>query len=343
MFGALRFVLAYLVVASHLVGSDYLAHFGFYAVRGFFVISGFLMTSALNDVYRFHAARFWLNRFLRLLPPYFFVCAMTVALVSAMPAEAAAYLKFWRVAPNLSDIFGNLAVLPLQFPGVSFRMIPPFWSVAVEVDMYLMLYLVAARRAGWAGLALVAGLAYQLAGAYAGMSWGGYYFTAPAAMLPFAAGALLYFLVAQNGWKVDGWTTAAAFVAWLANMLAGGWIFPDPYIFGVGYYVDTVLFTVVVAGLIGRRASSPVAALDKLLGEWAYPVFLVQWLVGFLVATMFLHDEWRGWALMLLATAPITLAAAGLAILNRKFIEPLRGRVRDAVPQALSAAITERA
>jgi len=45
LFGALRFLLSYLVVLSHLAGSTYLAHFGFYAVRGFFVISGFIMTA----------------------------------------------------------------------------------------------------------------------------------------------------------------------------------------------------------------------------------------------------------------------------------------------------------
>src|SRR3974390_2407166 len=146
MFGGLRFLLAFLVVGSHLVGSGYLAHFGFYAVRGFFVLSGFLMTAALNDVYNFDASRFWLNRILRLLPPYFLVCVMTLALVAAMPVQAGHYFKFWRAGPSLGDVLSNLAVVPLQLYGVSFRMIPPFWSVAVEVDMYLMLYLAVARR-----------------------------------------------------------------------------------------------------------------------------------------------------------------------------------------------------
>jgi peptidoglycan/LPS O-acetylase OafA/YrhL len=81
MFGSLRFFLAYLVVLSHLVGSQYLSHYGFYAVRGFFVLSGFLMTAALNEVYRFNGERFWTNRLLRLLPPYYMVCAATLAFV----------------------------------------------------------------------------------------------------------------------------------------------------------------------------------------------------------------------------------------------------------------------
>src|SRR3974377_1758256 len=96
MFGALRFFLAYLVVLSHLVGTQYVSHFGFYAVRGFFVLSGFIMTSALNEVYHFNGERFWTNRLLRLLPPYYAVFAATYCFVAFVPDHAAAYLKFWQ-------------------------------------------------------------------------------------------------------------------------------------------------------------------------------------------------------------------------------------------------------
>ena len=58
---------------------EYVAHFGFYAVRGFFVISGLMMTAALNEVYGFDGVRFWTNRALRLLPPYYLVCALTLS------------------------------------------------------------------------------------------------------------------------------------------------------------------------------------------------------------------------------------------------------------------------
>src|SRR5437588_13032370 len=96
MFGILRFLLAYLVVLSHLVGSDYLAHFGFYAVRGFFVVSGFVITAALNEVYGFHAGRFWANRLLRLLPTYYLVCLLTLTLLAFVPAGAWQFLSYWR-------------------------------------------------------------------------------------------------------------------------------------------------------------------------------------------------------------------------------------------------------
>jgi peptidoglycan/LPS O-acetylase OafA/YrhL len=328
MLGMLRFLLAYLVVLSHLVGSEYMSHFGFYAVRGFFVISGFIMTLTLNETYAFDGARFWANRALRLLPPFYLVSLATLAAVFILPQQAADFLKFWRV-PSLGDILLNLSVLPLQLPGASFRMVPPFWSVAVEIDMYVLLYFVIARRMEWAVFALVAGIAYQLACSFTGLNWDALYFFGPSAVLPFAVGALIYFLGKNELWTVTPQVAAVAFVAWLANMLAGGSIFSDSYVSGAGYYLDTVFFTLVVAGLVGRRFGPLVRRIDTALGEWAYFAFLVQWLAAFVVAVAFLDGEWRGWTLMLATTPVIVVLSAGLAALNRKLLEPLRDRVRN--------------
>src|SRR5688500_15297626 len=132
MFGTLRLLLALMVVFSHLPGSDYLVHFGFYAVCGFFVLSGFLMTTGLHEVYRFDAKLFWGNRLLRLLPPYYLVCLLTLLIVIQVPAEAGAYLSYWVSDVPRFDIALNLLILPQQWPQLDFRLVPPFWSVAVE-------------------------------------------------------------------------------------------------------------------------------------------------------------------------------------------------------------------
>ncbi len=337
MLGILRLLLAYLVVVSHLVGGDYYAHFGFYAVRGFFVISGFLMTTILHEVYEFDGARFWTNRALRLLPPYFFVCGVTLAVVALLPSEAGQFLKFWRGDPNLREVLLNFLILPLQSSYPSFRLVPPYSSVAIEIEMYLLLYLIVARRMAWAVIALVTSLTYHLACTGAGVGWAAYYFFAPSAVLPFAVGALLYFVLKRELWTVSPRVAAMAFVAWLANMLAGGWLFPDSYIFGLGYYLDTILFTIVVAGLAWRSFLPFIRRIDKVLGEWAYFVFLVQWLAGFAVALAFQWGQSRGWALCIAATPVAVLASAGLALLNRKFVEPIRNQVRDLSKVAASA------
>jgi peptidoglycan/LPS O-acetylase OafA/YrhL len=68
--GTFRFLLAVAVVLCHLIHTPYYRDLGYYAVRAFFVLSGFAMTAALNEVYGFDGKRFWINRFLRLVPPY---------------------------------------------------------------------------------------------------------------------------------------------------------------------------------------------------------------------------------------------------------------------------------
>jgi len=330
MFGSLRFLLAYLVIVSHLVGSEYVAHFGFYAVRGFFVISGLMMTAALNEVYAFDGLRFWANRALRLLPPYYLVCLLTLAAIAVAPAQAAEYLKFWRV-PDFGDVMANLAVLPLQLTYASFRLIPPYWSVAIEIDMYLLLFLIVSRRMEWAVLTLVAGLTFQLAWVYDSMGWSVNYFTAPAAVLPFAVGAVLYFLRRRNLWIATPRMAALAFVAWLCNLLAGGSLLPQSYVFGAGYFLDTICFAILVSGLSGLSKASVrplIERIDRTLGEWSYFAFLVHWLCGFVVVTTVLGGEQRGWLLLLVVTPPVLAACAGFAALNRKCLEPLRDRVR---------------
>ena len=339
MFGTLRFLLAYLVIVSHLVGTEYVVHLGFYAVRGFFVISGFMMTAALNEAYRFDGMRFWTNRALRLLPPYYFVCALTLIALALAPSQAAQYQKFWHGLPDASDLLINLTVLPLQLPYGPVRLVPPFWSVAIEVEMYLLLYLVVSRQMSSAVIALVAGLSFQLCCVYAGINWPLIYFTAPSAVLPFSVGAILYFLRERSGWVASPLAAGCAFAAWIANMLAGGSVFPETYIFGSGYLLDTVFFAVVVSGLSGvssRQFCTPFARIDRLLGEWSYFAFLVHWLVGFMIAGTLL-GEWRGWPLLAAVTLPVMAASAAFAVLNRKFIEPLRTKIRRADGRAMPA------
>jgi peptidoglycan/LPS O-acetylase OafA/YrhL len=286
------------------------------------------MTTVLNEVYEFDGVRFWINRALRLLPPYFLVCGITLTAIMLLPSEAGQYLKFWRVDLNLRDILLNFSILPLQFPVPALRLVPPYWSVAVEIEMYLLLYLVVARNMALAAVALITSLVYQLACTSNDVPWAAYYFFAPAAVLPFAVGALLYFVLKGELWSISPRLASIAFVVWFANMIAGGWIFADSYIFGLGYYLDTILFAVVVGGYAWRRFHPLIRRVDKVLGEWAYFVFLLQWLAGVAVTLALPTVETRGWVIFVAATPMAVLASAMLAHLNRKIVEPFRDQVR---------------
>jgi peptidoglycan/LPS O-acetylase OafA/YrhL len=332
MFGLLRFFLSYLVILSHLTGSHYAEHFGIYAVRAFFVISGFLMTSALNEVYNFDGLRFWTNRLLRLLPLYYLICLLTLIAVILLPIASGQYHWSWRhsasVAAWTSEVMRNLLVFPLQFPSPEFRLVPPYWSVAVELEMYVLLYLIAARNIHCAIGVLVAGTAFHVANVRFGLVWDTRYFTAAGAIMPYASGALMYFL-SRRGLRVGPWAAALAFVLWLANLVLAGWVFPDSYVYGTGYYLNGIVFAVAMAGVADLRFGRSVARFDRALGEIAYPVFLVQWLVGFLVAVTFFPGTQRGWMLTLVATPCIIAAGFALALVNRRFVEPVRLRLRE--------------
>lgn len=325
MFGALRLFLAFLVVFSHLVGSPYLQHFGYYALRGFYVLSGFLMTAGLNDVYAFDARRFWTNRLLRLLPPYYAVCILTLIVVACAPAAAAAYIGQWQPGLLWRDAITDVFLLPLHHLEPHYRLVPTSWSLAVELEMYLVLFVFAARSQKNAMLALIGGLLYHAICSYNDLSFGYRYFGAPSALLSFSLGALIYFYRRQG--QLLHITPAMAGVAlgvWVVGAMASG----ADYIYGVGYYTDTIVFAVVVAGLANSRAVPLMRAFDNALGELAYPVFLLQWLTSFVTALVFMPGTWRGWPLAL-ASIPVTLLAAiALAALNRAFVEPLRTRLR---------------
>jgi peptidoglycan/LPS O-acetylase OafA/YrhL len=175
------------------------------------------------------------------------------------------------------------------------------------------------------------GLSFQLACMQDAINRDLTYFTAPAAVFPFAVGAVLYFL-GQGGGRISApLVIACAFAAWIANMLAGGAMLPASHIFGWGYLIDTICFAVVVSGLSGLSADrfGPLAArIDRTLGEWSYFAFLVHWLAGFLVAGAFFSGDWRGWPLLFAVTPVVLAASAVLAWLNRISVEPLRSWVR---------------
>jgi peptidoglycan/LPS O-acetylase OafA/YrhL len=327
MFGSFRFVLALLVVASHLVGGESAAHFGTYAVRAFFILSGFVMTAALNESYRFDSMSFVISRFLRLAPGYYAVCLLTAVIIACLPADAGAFMGRWAAHPDLSQIIANVTILLLAYDPIPFRFIEPAWSLSIEIMMYGVLWAAVARNRYCAIVGLIAGALYHVCMLQFHHSFSSRFFTPQSALLSFSIGAVLYFeLSARARIKPQTanallWGGGGAGVALLTLV----YLYWSGYFdHRVGYYINTICCTAVVAGLSAMRWSGRLARLDWLLGELAYPVFLVQWVGGFLAHEMFWPDMQRGWPLYLTAVPIILLLAAPLAAMQIRLIEPLR-------------------
>jgi peptidoglycan/LPS O-acetylase OafA/YrhL len=330
--GTFRFVLALIVVFSHLAGSKYAAHMGFYAVRAFFVLSGYVMTCALNEVYGNDGLRFWSNRLLRLLPPYYAVCLATVLAVRLCPEHAAAFLPHWGFAMTSNEVAGNLLVEPLAFTELKLRLIPPVWSVAIEIMMYFILYVGMGRSLRGALLCLACGVAVHSASLVMDAPFGERYFTPAAALFSFALGATLYFALREDAKPVDVKLGALATAAWAINLLAQGRLLPNGYALHAGFYVNTVLAALVVVFLSRLDPGPRLKDLDQALGHLSYPVFLCQWLGGFVAYLIWSGAPSRGWGLALGALPVILVLSAALALACQLFIEPLRARIRAAEP-----------
>ena len=343
MTGTFRFVLALVVVFSHLAGSRHAAHMGFYAVRAFFVLSGYVMTSALNEVYGHDGFRFWSNRFLRLLPPYYAVCLVTLLAIRLCPEHASAFLPRWGFATTSDAVGANLLLAPLAFVQLKLRLAPQAWSIAVEMMMYFVLYVGMARTFRGALLCLIFGVAVQCAWLVAGAPFDERYYTAAGALMSFSLGATLYFALKDDAKPADFRLGALAIAAWAINLVAEGHLFRDGYAFYGGFYVNTVLAALVVVFLSRLDPGPRLKGLDQGLGRLSYPVFLCQWLGGFVAYLVWSGAPSRGWGLALGALPVILALAAALAWAHELFIEPLRNRIRSAGPLRLAAPWTSQA
>jgi len=324
MFGSFRLLLALMVVLCHLVGTDYTSHFGFYAVRAFFVISGYCMTAGLNDVYEFNARSFWRNRLLRLLPPYYFVCLLTIPVLALAPEGASQFISQWRPDLLWRDAITDALILPLHHLEPHVRLIPAYWSVAVEIEMYLLLFFFVARSERCALATLAYGAIYHAVCLSFDTDFAARYTFPPSATLSFALGALIYFWNKRACFTVTPRAAGAAFILWTVNTLAAGSVLSTSYVYGFGYYLATGLGAIVVAGLAQNKFSSEVRAVDVYLGHLAYPVFISHWLAGLITALIVLPGMVRGWSFTLAALPLIAISAVGMAWLNHRLIEPWR-------------------
>lgn len=163
MFGTLRLFLAFVVVCGHLeVRPLWFIIASVSAVVVFFIVSGYVITALLdrNRASGRGAAYFYAERALRIFPLYWaFLALAFVAMIAVRPddglvagpvtgfgilANITAFpMSAWRVVPDLQ----------------TWALIPPSWSLAVELQFYLVapLFLLwPGRRLVVFGLSLVA-------------------------------------------------------------------------------------------------------------------------------------------------------------------------------------------
>lgn len=268
MFGTLRLLLAVMVALSHAGVSLRGYHLGVPAVVVFLLLSGYVVAAMLYPRQPLH--RFYAERALRLLPPYYAAFALGVACwlagVASPFLQGATQPVLWLAA---------LLVAPLNYATLwpvldTFTPVPPAWSLGLELQFYLLAPWLLARPVrvlAAAGVTWLIGSLAQL-GVLPSDAWG--YRLLAGNLYIFLSGSLLWHLRHTSAFSqrtVQVLWTAVLAVAATAGLL-GRWGQPFVLEVTVGYLIGIPL--VALLGALPRRS------WDDRMADLAYPLFLVH-------------------------------------------------------------------
>jgi peptidoglycan/LPS O-acetylase OafA/YrhL len=333
MFGILRFILATTFIFLHLTDSRSLFPYGYAALFGFYIMSGYLMTYGLNRNYGFSSSgskNFWANRLLRIVPIYYLVFFLTVPLILSYPGRIGKFHDALGYSLRPIDIIGNLTLVPFTFYDMKFRVVPPSWSVGVEIACYIVLWLFIARSKRNAIITAAASFAFAVVTAILGLSFTWRYQSVPASLLPFALGSLVYFYYDKIKNFVEPRkkvVTAVLLAFLLLNPFPG--LTPSIYRYEIGFYLNVLAVTGLVAVISMTKIKSPfLQKVDRLLGDLTYPMFLLQWAVAFVVYLKVPGLTPRGYPIFLISFPLIILVALLIVYLVDRPLQHVRDRFR---------------
>jgi peptidoglycan/LPS O-acetylase OafA/YrhL len=227
----------------------------------------------------------------------------------------------------------NLVVLTLHFDNANLpALIPPAWSVDIELFLYLAIGLVIRRSVAATAVAVMVCAVYTGVLLAQGVSFPERYSSVLAGGLPFGIGALIWhgrerISSALGGHLRTPLFLAAAFFA--ANAIAPA-IVPRGWAFYGGFYVSMLaiaLLVMTLAQLDPRRVATSWTRTDALLGSLSYPLFLCHWQVAVVAIWLGLATG-KGAALFLWCLPLATATAWAVHRWVEQPIEALRNRVR---------------
>jgi peptidoglycan/LPS O-acetylase OafA/YrhL len=280
-----------MVVLHHIAAFPIVGH---HAVLFFFMISGYLMTLVMHRSYGYSTsgvARFWANRALRLYPSYLVVIAVTVGMMSLIPAEVLrAFRPSIYLPTSLGEWLSNLTMIyPSVLPNeIEPRLSPATWAITVELTFYLLISLGLSRSRAVTWLWFTAGVLYHILLLLMGYGHDWSYFAIPAGSLPFSIGALIYhyrediarFCPARPA-LIAG---ALIFLALIAVRAAVPELRSESSIGGLALTVTSIPAFLIVSSLAIRPWSPFPKRVDGLLGDIAYPLYTSHWIVAATIA-----------------------------------------------------------
>ncbi|WP_188471561.1 acyltransferase family protein [Hafnia psychrotolerans] len=350
MLGILRFFLASCVIVFHL--SAKIPNIGQLFVNFFYVISGYLITLILHDTYKFRFKEFAINRFLRLYPVYY-VFAILSAILIYIPISGVTSSIFhssWSGTQQEFDFLGNAFIFPwailsdqsvLSIPNFLYsdfprlRLIPSTWSIAVEIVCYFILFIFTARNIYTSITTLLLAIAFHAYINNSTLSSGYIYYPFMAAMLPFSVGAIGCFFskYLEKAYKLEltMGRQVASLVLIVTLFMLNWWLSLRSVDFykSIYFYASTVIALGSIMLLHNSRPSPNLRWLCKILGDLSYPMFLIQYVGGYIGWHLIgMPSVTRGWRVFIAGYIVSLLISLVSLYLIDKPIQKIRNKVR---------------
>ena len=344
MLGVLRTTLALMVMVYHLFVQ--LLPMGTYAVFGFYIISGYLMTLIMHESYGytwFGRYSFAVNRFLRLYPQYWAAAILSVLLILNVGPEAVAHYRGSMVLPaSYKGYISNLLMIfPSWYPNsVKPRLVPPTWALTVEIVFYVLICLGISKSFIRVKIWFLLSIGYVVVTFIAGLPSNNRYFPAAAASLPFSIGSGVFFM-SKDSRIYDLYlklkvSSAALFILMIAHCLV--WVVLSKRRIGglveIGFYMNIVICTVLVYSVVsGGKIGKINQSIDKFIGDFSYPIYLLHWQSGLLASLAIFGEGLHGFSIRgfisLAVSIPIVcmLSFASMLVIDKP-IQRIRAKIK---------------
>ena len=345
-FDGIRALAALLVLCYHLIPNWRGA--GFVGVDIFFVLSGFLITSLLMRAVavdgRIGFKKFWTKRLRRLLPAVVFATVGAASLARIVGGDSIVQLR-WQVAGSLTSTYNWLQIAngAPYFQQRSPLLLSNMWSLAVEMQFYLVwpLILVAiiaflpARLWPWAALGIGGVSAFlnwyyvnvwdDVTRAYVGTDSHSFGLMVGAAVALWVPKVMVTKLPKRPDAQRKFWGVAA-WVGLAGALMIGTFVLTGPWMYPWGMLAASALAGLTVRALLPDVLSPASSTLGWILstkpfvwfGERSYSIYLWHWPLWVMA---FYTLRWSGWATAALVF-PLTLIFAEVSY---RFVEtPIR-------------------
>jgi len=304
-------------------------------VFGFYTLSGYLISLTIHRNYNSISGLpyFFANRIVRIYPTYWVCLAISAGLAAFIGADYA-LLNRALLMPSGESWFANLFIFGLlgEFP----RLLPPAWSLNIELVYYILMALLLTRHRFIALIWLVASIALVAEGVASDLGWSRMYFNFRYPSFCFALGACTFHFRDQLLSAFDRLPVRMiCFLACLypcvpaVTVHSGGNMNDGLLPIAILYMSSMITALMILALHVSSERPSWLYRYDQLLADMSYPVFLVHWPVIALMSITIFEEAQRGIPLMLVSLPMTYFVSYGVVRLVEAPSRRLRSWIRN--------------